>query len=235
MLLVVLCGCGQGDETPRPADGVPAPGPSATTDTAPPPAADDPEAALVQAACLAGDPAQGIPWRIEHAAAGADTLAMHPLAALAPRDSARMVARVARAADVMTADTSVADFRGLPVDVRDAWVIVPAEGDTTVLAVVARRQPMESSPLEEHLTLLTAPDTMTDRRRPLTVRWSARSAGTEEQLETLDPLAALALADGTLRLLLVRESAGRPQVESVGRDAAGRWSVRWRGELAPCP
>lgn len=199
------------------------------------PAAADSDAPLAVGACLRGDPAQGVPWRIEHASDSAQALELVPLATLPPRDSARIAARVARAADVLPADTSIADFRGLPVAVRDAWVLVPAPGDTIVIAVVARRQPMESAPLEEHLAVITTPDTLAGTRRPLTARWVARSVGTEEQLETHDPLVAFRAADGTLRLLFVEESAVLPQVEMVARDAAGRWVPRWSGPLAPCP
>ncbi len=195
----------------------------------------DPEAALVASACLRGDPTHGEPWSIEHVADDSPLLALVPLQDLSPRDSARLAARISRAADALPADTTVADFRGLPVAVRDAWLLTPASDDTTVVAVVARRLPIESNPLEEHLTLFAVPDTLLPARRPLTVQWNARSAGAEEQLETRDPLVALRAPDGRLRVLLVRESPGRPLVESIGRDATGRWVLLWEGALASCP
>ncbi len=234
--VAVATACAPADEAPaqqgatfeRPAGALSRPGDPADSLA-------DPEAALVASACLRGDPTHGEPWSIEHVADSSPRLALVPLQDLSPRDSARLAARISRAADAIPADTTVADFRGLPVAVRDAWLLTPTGDDTTVIAVVARRLPIESNPLEEHLTLFAVPDTLLPARRPLSVQWRARSAGAEEQLETRDPLVALRAPDGGLRVLLVRESPGRPLVESIGRDAAGRWALLWEGALASCP
>lgn len=167
-----------------------------------------------------------------------DTLAELPLvhlAGLAMRDSTRLAARITRAADVLPTDTSTADFRGLPLTVRDAWILVAPERDTVVLAIVARRLPIESAPLEEVLTVIVAPDPAPSVRGAMRAVWHVRDAGEEERLVTYEPVAALRTPEASVRILLVRESPARPQVVLLGRDRLGVWDRVWEGELAVCP
>lgn len=183
--------------------------------------------------CLSGDPRSGDPWTVEHVGDTLTVIALEHLVDLAPRDSARLVARLARTADALPGDTLVADFRGLPVVVRDAWRLVPEAGDTVYIAIAARRLPMESSPLEEQLTLIAMPDGGPAGTGALVASWFARSAGAEDSLETREPLLAYRAPDATLRLLLLRETGGSPVVESLAR-ADRRWRRELVGALTPC-
>lgn len=185
------------------------------------------------AMCLRGDPALGEGWTVGQVDDSLTLLELERITTLAPRDSARLAARLARTADALPGDTSVADFRGLPVVIRDAWLLVPAAGDTTFVAIASRRVPMESSPHEEQLMLLATPDTAGGTSRALVARWFARSAGMEDSLETRDPVLAYRSPDGLLRLLLLRETSDEPVVESLAR-VDGRWRRHWVGTLARC-
>ncbi|MHB1297398.1 MAG: hypothetical protein ACYC0B_02615 [Gemmatimonadaceae bacterium] len=201
-------------------------------DSASAPTADATVAALA-GMCLRGDPAQGQLWSVDRIG---DTLAVLPLeqlVTLAPRDSARLTARLSRTADGLPGDTTVADFRGLPVVIRDAWLLLPTPEDTTFIAIAARRIPIESAPLEEQLTLLAAPSRGAGTGDALVATWFARSAGAEDSLETREPVLAFASPDSVVRLVLVRESAGSPRVEVLAR-LDGRWRRQWIGTLAPC-
>jgi hypothetical protein len=183
--------------------------------------------------CLRGDPSSGDAWAIGQVGDSLSVLPLERLTELAPRDSARLAARLARTADALPGDTAVADFRGLPVVVRDAWLLVPENGDTTYIAIASRRLPMESMPLEEQLTLLAAPDTTPGAGRALVAGWFARSAGMEDALETREPVLAFRTPAGRLHMLLMRETPAEPLVESLAR-VDGHWRRRWIGTLEGC-
>ena len=190
-----------------------------------------PPPALLASACLRGDPAQALPWTLD--SVGAIPLTVTPIETLAPRDSAQLAARIARMTDVLPSDTSVADFRGLPVVVRAAWRVVPDGMDTVVVALVARRIPMESAPLEEVFLVVASPGARANVRDPLVALWSARDVGTEESVPVRE-LVGAHLREGVLALLLLHETAEGPSVELVERRD-GAWITAWAGRIAECP
>lgn len=192
------------------------------------------EGAILSGMCLRGDPMRGEPWIVDNIADSISSLSLEQLHSLDSRDSSRLAARLARTADGIPGDTLVADFRGLPIVIRDAWLLVPADGDTTYIAIAARRLPMESSPLEEQMTLLATPESRPGIRDALGTAWFARSAGAEDSLETRDPVLAFTSPDGALRLLMLRESALGPRAELLVR-VEGRWRRQWMGALELCP
>lgn len=184
------------------------------------------------AICLGGDPQHGEPWDVM----GLDTssfLARTSIDAMVPRDSARLAARLSRAADALPSDTTVADFRGLPVVIRSAWLLLPAPGDTLFIARAARRLPIESAPLEEQVTFLAHPVSLPTLREPLRIVWSAREVGPEESLAVRDPVAAW-VSVSVLSVLFVRDADDGPRAELVERRD-GEWRVTWVGVLPPCP
>lgn len=186
---------------------------------------------LLRSACLRGDPAEALPWAVDSVAL--PVLPMQPIETLAARDSAQFAARIARLVDVLPSDTSTADFRGLPVVVRAAWRVVPTQADTVVVALVARRVPIESAPLEEVFLVVAAPGQRAGVRDPLVSLWSVREVGTEEEVSVRE-LASAHGREGTLSLLLVREMADGPRVELVTRRAE-RWVLEWEGRVTECP
>lgn len=186
---------------------------------------------LLRFACLRGDPAEAIAWSFDSVAAPA--IAVQAIEALAARDSAQFAARIARLVDVLPSDTGTVDFRGLPVVVRAAWRAVPSEADTVVVALVARRVPIESAPLEEVVLVVAAPGQRGGVRDPLVEQWSVREVGTEETVSVRE-LASVHRRDGALSLLLVHEMVDGPHVELVTRHE-GRWRVTWEGRVGECP
>lgn len=190
-----------------------------------------PPPALLRSACLRGDPAEALAWEFDSVAAPA--LPLESIEILSARDSAQFAARIARLVDVLPSDTSTADFRGLPVVVRAAWRVVPADADTVVVALVMRRVPIESAPLEEVFFVVATPGRRAGVRDPLVERWSVRDVGTEEIVRVRE-LASAHLHDGALSLLLVHERADGPHVEVVTRRD-GDWRVEWDGGVVGCP
>jgi hypothetical protein len=209
-------------------------GVSTGTPDSPPTAAGDaavPVPASLARACLAGDPEEGVAWSLDSVAL--DALPLTGIEALASRDSARLAARIARMVDVIPSDTSIADFRGLPVSVRAAWRLVPAEGDTVVVALVARRMPIESAPLEELFTIVSAPGVRSGVRDPLVGGWFVRDAGPEESLVARELVAAYR-RDAELVLAFVEHAEGGVRAALVERRAMV-WQPAWSGPLPVCP
>jgi len=198
----------------------------AATDLASPPVLPE----FLTAACVAGEPEQGTPWTVS--AATAPPLKIVAIETLASRDSARLAARLARTVDVLPSDTSVADFRGLPVAVRAAWRVVPTAGDTVIVALVVRRMPVESEPLEEVFTLIAVPGERPGVRDPLIEVWLVRDAGREELLVKRELVGAFASPDGVALVVVHDAESGRRSELLLRRE--GRWSVTWAGALPAC-
>jgi hypothetical protein len=186
---------------------------------------------LLAGACIAGDPAEGEPWRLE--SVGLPTLEIEGIEALVARDSARLAARIARMVDVIPSDTSVADFRGLPVTVRAAWRLAVAEADTLVVALVVRRVPIESEPLEELFTIVASPGQRQGVRDPLVEGWFVREVGPEEALVARELAGAYGRAND-LVLAFVEDAEGGVRAALVERRD-GRWRTAWTGPLPSCP
>jgi hypothetical protein len=185
---------------------------------------------LLASACLAGDHVDGTHRTLE--GANALPLEMRSIASFASRDSARFAARISRTVDVLPSDTSVADFRGLPVSVRAAWSLVPSEGDTVVVAFVGRRVPIESAPLEESFSIIAAPGQRQGVRDPLIEHWVVRDVGREEELPGRE-LAGAFVQDGITILVFAHDAESGPQATLVARRD-GRWRSEWSGPVASC-
>lgn len=200
-----------------------------------PDSADDPVTpvaapAELVSACLRGDPVEGAPWSLE--GASSPLLALVRIEGLASRDSARLAARISAAVDVLPSDTSVADFRGLPVAVRAAWVLAVADGDSVIVALVARRMPIESAPLEELFAIIAAPGQRQGVRDPLIGGWVARDVGQEEELPARE-LAGAFHSGGDLMLVLAHDAATGSRAEVIARRS-GRWRIEWSGPIPAC-
>ncbi len=245
LTIVVVCfafACAPADESPErraseprtPADLAVVPD-SAPVDSADPTSVDV-ERLLLAGACLRGNPSRGEPWFFGGVSDTLTLLSVEPLRGLSSRDSLALVARIARSVDAITferADTSVADFRSLPVVVRDAWRVLAAAGDTTLIAIASRRLPIESNPMEEQITLLASPAPTPGVRHALEVEWYARTAGREDELEPREPVGAFTAADGLLRVVMLRETPGGPRLELLTR-VDGEWRTRWEGVVPAC-
>jgi hypothetical protein len=181
-------------------------------------------------ACLRGDPAEGTDWALEGVTES--LLTFVGIESLASRDSARLAARITSAVDVLPSDSSVADFRGLPVAVRAAWRVVPADGDTVIVALVARRVPIESEPLEELFAIVAAPGQRQGVRDPIIGGWVARDVGREDELAARELVGAFQ-ASGALILVLAHDGPAGTRAEMIVRRD-GRWRTVWDGPIPAC-
>lgn len=228
--LCVLVACGRGEPVERPPAGavttsgasLPTARPSADAVDAPP--------ASFAASCVAGEPAEGRAWSLDSVAV--PSLPATAIETLAPRDSALLAARIARTVDVLPGDTSSADFTGLPVTVQSAWRLVPADGDTIIVAFAVRRIPIESAPREERVAIIAAPGTRSGVRAPLLEGWVSREVGREEELTAREFGGAFVSPDGLAITFLEDTDAGVELAVVLRRG--GQWGSQWAGPRAAC-
>jgi hypothetical protein len=233
MFAPLIAACGGRDDVDRPTtDGASTGAPSSA---APSDSAADSSAvtaAPLRAACVEGDPAAGSPWRIVGEDSGWRRLPTLAIEDLAMRDSARLAARLASAADALPNDSTGGDFNALPVVVQAAWRVLGGEGDTLFVARTVRRMPIESAPLEETTLLIAVPAVRTGTRATVVVPWSQREVTVEEKSDPFDLATAFADSTGPL-LLFVRTADEAPEAELIHRQGTA-WIHSWRGTLPRC-
>jgi hypothetical protein len=143
---------------------------------------------------------------------------------LSPSDSATLAADVARLASAVPSGTE-SRFTGLPFAVLAAQRFL-LDGNTVIIARVARRIPQEATPLEER-TFIVGEAGASD---PFAVRYSLRSVGAEDTVEHFALLAAVQAA-GKAFVLIERERETGSRYEIVERAPTGAWQLRWSRTL----
>jgi hypothetical protein len=158
-------------------------------------------------------------------AGGARVLRSDSLESIAPRDSAQVVASLARMASTITARQETR-FNGLPFSVARARRFTV--GNTRIVtAHLVRKLPQEASPLEEHTFVVAERPLSSDS---LLLRYHQRSDGTEETAEHFEIIAAIGTEKATL-LLLARDNATGTRYQILERASTGAWRVRWTRPL----
>lgn len=160
-------------------------------------------------------------------------LSVERLEQLAPRDSARVAARLARLGGSLSTDTAVADFRGLPIAVRSAWRVVPTDGDTLLAAILVRRIPIESDPMEEIFTVLASPEPRPGLRDGLKTEWVQRDVGREESVVFRELVAVWRIPGDTVVALFAHDDE-RGVVGQLMARTSRTWSARWDDVLPAC-
>lgn len=145
---------------------------------------------------------------------------------LASRDSAQLVASLARLASAIAARAQTR-FNGLPFSVMRARRFTSGAA-RIVTAHLVRRLPQEASPLEEHTFLIAERPPSGDS---LLLRYSQRSEGTEETAEHFEALSVIGGPTTTL-LLLARDNATGTRYQILERARNGSWRVRWTRPLS---
>lgn len=160
-------------------------------------------------------------WSVGLRGATATPLRVDSIEALAPPDSARAVADLARLASALTAKAR-SRFTGLPFAVLQARRFTVAASHV-LAAHLVRRLPQEAAPLEEH-TLIIAERARADTS--YAVAFSQLSQGSEETAQYFDVISVVRAGERTL-LLLARDATSRTEYQILERSASGAWRVRW--------
>lgn len=161
-------------------------------------------------------------WNLALDESKAHPMLVDALDDLSPADSQRVVVRIQRALNTLPDTGEAMEFRGLPVVVRDAW-LVRSVAPPLLVARAARLRNLEATAHEELRFVILEGD------QP---RYVARVAGDEEVVESWDLLAAL-MVNGRPWLAVAREGAGALQLEFVARDSTS-WRSVWRSDAMMC-
>ena len=177
--------------------------------------------------------ASGTPWTIALGAGRATAIPLDSVDILTGADSARMTAEVSRLASMLPNDT-VPAFRGLPFAVRNIRRFSPVPGVSALVAEVVRKVNQEANPREERILLVAERDSGKTTGR-YAVAYSERASGTEEDVETTDVLAAVAIGPARTPILVLRreyfEGSAYSLLERVGPKS---WRIRWTSAYAGC-
>jgi hypothetical protein len=203
--------------------------PTAVTDSLPS-LSGSPFAAAV---CASAGTMDGAPISVRGVDSAWAVLALERLDQLAPRDSARLAARLARLGGSLATDTTVADFRGLPIAVRSAWRVVPMDGDTVLAAILVRRIPIESDPMEEIFTVLASPEARPGLRDGLRAEWVQRDVGREDAVVFREVVALWRVPGDTVAVLFAHDD-DRGVVGQLLTRTAKVWATRWDGVFPHC-
>ena len=166
-------------------------------------------------------------WTIGIHSAIAIPLRADSMDALSAADSAAYAAEMARLASAVGAQHATR-FTGLPFTVATLRRF-RIEGREVVVAQVVRRLNQEANPLEER-SLIVA-ERPSAARGPFTMVHSARSDGSEDNIDHFDLLAALRTAERAL-VVIARERPTGTTFDILERDAAGAWTVKWSRSIA---
>lgn len=172
-------------------------------------------------------------WTVALGAGRATAIPLDSVDILSGPDSARMTAEVSRLASMLPNDT-VPAFRGLPFAVRNVRRFTPVAGVSALVAEVVRKVNQEANPREERILIVAERDSGKTSGR-YGVAYSERASGTEEDVETTDVLAAVAIGPERIPTLILRreyfEGNAYALLERVGTRS---WRVRWTSAYTGC-
>ena len=161
-------------------------------------------------------------WSLALDSAHARPVLIDALDDLPHADSQRVVLRIQHALNTLPDSAEALEYRGLPVVVRDAWIVRLPDGPIVVTRA-ARLRNVEAAAHEELRFVVIQDD------QP---RYVARVAGDEEVVESWDLLAALSTDRGPV-LAIAREGTRSLQLELVARQDS-TWRSIWRSDALVC-
>ncbi len=176
------------------------------------------------------------PWTAAFMSGRVLALPLDSIAGLSPRDSASMVANIARLASTLPDDTSET-FRPLPLVVLGAWrssgVGTADSADTGfIVATLMRRLNQEDDPREERIIIVI--NTPSDKVSDWTVGWHERASGLEEELIVAEPLLAYHTVNSpTVHLLFGRDDGVSPGAVIIVRSEM-TWRELWESAPVEC-
>lgn len=179
-----------------------------------------------------GQPSMAV-WSLALEPGVATPIAIDGITELLPRDSAALAARIHRLVSALPDDSTSTPFRGLPIVVRDAWLVRLEDSSTVAIAVAMRALNVESDPRAEVTTIIVELDPAAGAAAWRT-GFAQRVAGPEDRVEGADLLAAFRLHGGREAVAFAHESEKGLRVDVVERMAPGTWRVRWSSATLPC-
>lgn len=169
-------------------------------------------------------------WTVGFTAARAGAIPLDSIEALHSSDSASLAASIVRAAATLK---SVSDptFRGLPFRVRAAFTFRLDSVDV-VIADVVRSVNEEANPRIEHVLMVG--ERPAGGSSQFDVRYSNRTAGSEESTQASELLAALRIGAAKRPVIVISiEYSDGNRLELLER-VGGEWRLVWRSAYTDC-
>lgn len=169
-------------------------------------------------------------WTVGFVAGRAVAIPIDSIESLRSADSASMAAALTRAAAVLPG-SSDPTFRGLPFRVRTAYTF-KVDSVEVVVADVVRAVNEEANPRIEHSLIVGERPAGT--ATTFTVRYSIRTAGSEESTQTSELLSVLAIGESrTPAIILSTEYSDGRRIGLLER-MPGEWRAVWRSAYTDC-
>jgi hypothetical protein len=169
-------------------------------------------------------------WSVGFVSGRTTAVPIDSIEAMRSADSASLAAALTRAAATLPG-ISDPTFRGLPFRVRTAYTF-RLESVDVVVADVVRSVNEEANPRIEHLLIVG--ERPTGITSAFTVRYSNRTAGSEESTQASELLAVLTIGESkTPAIVLGIEYSDRKRTGLLER-IDGEWRASWRSAYTDC-
>ena len=169
-------------------------------------------------------------WTVGFTAARAVAIPLDSIEALRSSDSASLAASIVRAAATLK---SVSDptFRGLPFRVRAAFTF-RLDSIDVVIADIVRSVNEEANPRIEHLLIVG--ERPAGSASQFDVRYSNRTAGSEESTQASELLAALRIGEAKRPVMVVSIEYSDGNRLGLLERGGSEWRLVWRSAYTDC-
>jgi hypothetical protein len=169
-------------------------------------------------------------WGVGFTSGRSAAIALDSIEALRGSDSASLAASLTRAAATLP---SVSDptFRGLPFRVRSAYTF-RIDSVEVVVADVIRAVNEEANPRIEHILIVG--ERMVGSSSTYNVRYSNRTAGSEESTQASELLAVLSIGQSKRPTIVISIDYGDGNRFGILERISGEWRVTWRSAYTDC-
>jgi hypothetical protein len=179
---------------------------------------------------LRSETSSGKAWRIALPQGAAAALPMEAIDGRVSRDSSMLAAQITRATSSLVDDPTSA-FRRIPFDVLRAWHTVLAGDTSVVIAVLERRVNSEAMARTERTVAVLE---RTPGAKGYTIRWKDVHAGSEDELVSVELLAAVLHGARKLPTVFLGQDFGDGSRVQMLQRTAGGWRLVWASAYTGC-
>jgi hypothetical protein len=176
------------------------------------------------------EPAPSITWGVGIIGGSVTPVAVDSIRGMSRQDSTGLARTAFRLASSVPNEPT-GRFAGLAFRLVDLWRIPRPGGGWTMVAALKRLINQEDSPLEERTFLVAEADSVASSDYSL--RYSDRSSGLEETVESRELLAAVA-QPASMDLILAHDFGHQTAYSILERSALGKWTTRWTSRRFTC-
>ena len=169
-------------------------------------------------------------WAVGFANGHAAAIAIDSIEVMRTADSASMAAALTRAAATLPG-VSDPTFRGLPFRVRTAYKF-RVDSIEVVVADVVRTVNEEANPRIEHLLIVGERPSVS--ASTFTVRYSSRTAGSEESTQASELLSVVAIGESKKPAIVIGIEYTEGRRLGLLERVAGEWRASWRSAYTDC-